>query len=311
MNNLYHISFHGMGCVINAQLQAEGGADLLQLLPQEVERLEQHLSRFRPHSELMQLNNRAGEWVTVSDILIENIHAAKNAARITDGLYNPLILPAMLANGYDRSFENVTQPAVQQAQPAPDWRDIKLRLKQRQVWIPKGSALDLGGIAKGWSAQYLAKRLAGEEGACLIDIGGDMYACGAPQKFAGWPVEVENPLDGAAVATISACDMAVVTSGVDYRRWQAQDGSMRHHIINPMTGASAETDALTVTIAHTEATLAEAYTKAVLILGSNAGLDWLTSRWQGAAFVIRQDGAVLATSDFISFISSSNFDGGN
>ncbi|RMG88231.1 MAG: FAD:protein FMN transferase [Chloroflexi bacterium] len=144
-----------------------------------------------------------------------------------------------------------------------------------------------------------------------MDIGGDMYACGAPEGYEGWPIEVENPLDGAAITTIVARDMAVMTSGVDYRRWQAEDGSLRHHIINPKTGACAETDVLAVTIAHPEATLAEAYTKAVLILGSNTGLGWLSSRWQGAAFVIRQDGAVLATSDFISFISSSSFDGGN
>ncbi|MBZ0301916.1 MAG: FAD:protein FMN transferase, partial [Anaerolineae bacterium] len=98
-------------------------------------------------------------------------------------------------------------------------------------------------------------------------------------------------------------DAAIVTSGIDYRRWHTSDGQLRHHIIDPRTGYSAQTDVLSTTVVHPHAPTAEAYAKAVLLLGGQAGLEWLQGRWHAAGLVVRQDGAALATSDFCSLIT--------
>jgi len=51
------------------------------------------MSRFRPASELSRMNARAGEWVPVSTELWRVIEQAVRAARLTDGLFDPTLLP--------------------------------------------------------------------------------------------------------------------------------------------------------------------------------------------------------------------------
>jgi thiamine biosynthesis lipoprotein len=238
--------------------------------------------------------------VTVSEVLLENIHQAKHMARLTDGLFNPLVLPALVANGYDRSFEHIGSSSITPSQPAADWRAIELNLTTKQVRLPSGSALDLGGIAKGWSAQQIAIELAAY-GPCLVNIGGDITLYGAPEGLPGWQIYIADPDSDLDLAAVWLRDTVIVTSGIDYRRWTTADGQTRHHIINPLTGEPAVTDVLTVTIIHPHAPTAEAYAKAVLLKGSSEGLDWLNSRWHAAGLVVRQDGAVLATTHFTSY----------
>jgi FAD:protein FMN transferase len=299
---IYYIAFQAMGCQITVQLETQvDGNAIMNQIPTRVEIFEEQLSRFRPDSELMRLNARAGEWVAVSDVLLDNIHRAKHAARLTEGLYNPLVLQAMLANGYDRSFERINQPTVTKPTPVPDWQTIELRMKSREVRLPAGSAIDLGGIAKGWTAETLANDLSAY-GACLVNMGGDMVARGAPAGFAGWPIEIEDPLNGDVFKTLSLCDGAVATSGTDYRRWQTKDGHIRHHIIDPRTGQSSQTDVLSATVIHEHVTTAESYAKAVILRGANAGLDWLNDHWQTAGLIFQHDGSVLSTSTFTGFI---------
>ena len=154
-------------------------------MPDRFNELEDCLSRFRPDSELMRLNACSGDWVEVSATLFANIAAAKHAARLTEGLFNPLVQPALIASGYDRSFDQIAVPETQAAPEVPDWRGIELDADGQRVRLPAGSAIDLGGVAKGWTAKMLADELS-QYGAALIDIGGDIAGRGAPEGYPGW-----------------------------------------------------------------------------------------------------------------------------
>lgn len=296
---IHLIKFWAMGCQVSVQLETDQrGASVLRELPRRFASVESALTRFDPHSELMRLNASAGTWVKVSELLLANILAARQAALLTDGLYNPLILTALIASGYCHSFEQIGRPEAGLSGAAPDWNHIEVNAKTNEVRIPAESVLDLGGIAKGWVAMHFADQLA-EFGACLLNIGGDMVARGVPQGSLGWLVEVEDPLTGEAFATVTLLDQAICTSGVDYRRWMSANGEEQNHIIDPRTGKSAATDVLSATVIHPYATTAEAYAKAVILQGSEAGLSWLNQQWHASALVFRRDGAVLATSTFI------------
>lgn len=291
-----------MGCQVNVQIETEAdGNALLRQLPLKIEAIEARLSRFRPDSELMQLNRRAGEWVRASEILFENVQAAKHAARLTDGLFNPLVLPAMQANGYDRSFEQITRPRAVDNIPAADWHGIELKSAAREIRIPLNSALDLSGIAKGWTAAKLADDLT-PLGSCLVNIGGDMAVRGAPDGLPGWQIEVSDPFSNTSLVSLWLTNTAIVTSGVDFRRWNTQEGGTQHHLVDPQTGRSAETDVLTATVVHPHAPTAEAYAKAIILRGAEAGLNWLNQQWHAAGLVVQRDGKVLATSNFAQLI---------
>ncbi len=227
---IYHTSFRAMGCTVTVQLQTDAdGIAILGQMPDRFNELEDCLSRFRPASELMRLNAHAGDWVAVSATLFANIAAAKHAARLTDGLFNPLVQPALIASGYDRSFEQIAVPDPQAAPEVPDWHGIALDAEGQRVRLPARSAIDLGGVAKGWTAQMLADELS-EYGAALIDIGGDIAGRGAPEGFPGWQVDIPMPGSDEVIATVVLKDTCIVTSGTDFRRWKMQDG--RHTTIS-------------------------------------------------------------------------------
>ncbi len=73
----------------------------------------------------------------------------------------------------------------------------------------------------------------------------------------------------------------VATSGRDYRRWR-KDDIWQHHIIDPRTSSSAETDIVTATVISENVMKAEAISKASLILGSQKAIPWLNRvAWNG------------------------------
>ena len=263
---------------------------------------EQVLSRFLPESELSQLNGRAGEWVPVSDLLWNVVCDAVLQAEATNGLFDPTLLNALEAAGYDRSFELVQsgdrhfQSACHLA--AGNWRQIRLDANTQSIWLPPGMRLDLGGIGKGFTAQE-AVELLSQWGPCLVDAGGDVTAGAAPRGLPGWPVALAAPWtaespEQADLLTLWLAESSLATSGIDYRRWQI-NGRTAHHLIDPRTGQPAQTDLLTVTIWAEQATMAEAWATAVLVQGSIQGWQALTQQSHLAGAIITQNEHLLMT----------------
>jgi thiamine biosynthesis lipoprotein len=107
-----------------------------------------------------------------------------------------------------------------------------------------------------------------------------------------WPLGVTDPVTGGELDRMALSGGGIATSGRDYRRW-LQHGTPRHHIIDPRTSRSAETDVLSVTVVAPSAKVAEVAAKAALILGSRGGLDWIEARPPLAALVVLESGRAI------------------
>ena len=70
----------------------------------ELSALERALSRFDASSGLSHLNAASGSWVEVDERLFHAVKAAVEARETTDGRFDPTVLPALIAAGYDRTF---------------------------------------------------------------------------------------------------------------------------------------------------------------------------------------------------------------
>ncbi|MBK8902532.1 MAG: FAD:protein FMN transferase [Anaerolineaceae bacterium] len=264
-------------------------------------RNESALSRFSPHSELMQLNGRTKQWVPVSALLWREVTLALQMAAQTNGRFDPTLLHALTYAGYDRSFEAVTGGVRNGRWLEPEqlygrWQEVELDERRRAVRLPAGVGLDLGGIAKGDTAQQ-ALRLLQSVGPALVDAGGDLVAGSAPAGCPGWPVGLSAPGSETAaandLATFWLAEGALATSGVDFRSW-VQDGVVAHHLIDPHTGQPAQTDVLTTTVSAPEAAVAEAWATAALVVGAERGINLLLDH-DLAGLVIVRDGRILAT----------------
>lgn len=262
---------------------------------------EQVLSRFRSDSELTQLNARSGQWVTVSSLMWREVNRAVDMARQTNGRFDPTLLNALAQAGYDQSFERIGSGCngrwLASKALIGRWAEIELDETLQAVRLPAGVQLDLGGIAKGDTAQQ-ALSLLQPVGPCLVDAGGDLVAGAAPVGYPGWPVALSRPgtddtAEADALATFWLAEGALATSGIDYRSW-VQAGVIAHHLIDPRTGQPANTDAFTATVLARDAATAEAWATATLISGADAGIDSLLDV-DLAGLVVGRDGRILAT----------------
>ena len=294
----YTINFKAMGSTINVWLNAETEADsrILLDIPALFERWEDRFSRFRSTSELSQLNAKAGHWQHISLVMGDLITLALKAAETTDGLFNPLILTALEAAGYDHSFSDPSAfvPGKTVAStPIPAADAIDYDDRRHMLRLPAGSRLDLGGIVKGWAAQQAADYLS-QVGACLVDAGGDLVGIGAPDEVGGWLVNIPNPLTDEILNIVRLTNAAIATSGSDYRRW-TRDGHIYHHLIDPRTGQPAQSDILSATVIAPNAVDAEIWAKASLISGNLPDLP---------AVFVHQDGAVTVSPKVEAFVHS-------
>jgi thiamine biosynthesis lipoprotein len=289
------ISFHAMGCQMLAVIDSPLPAAQAQLdqVPDWFETWEQHLSRFRPDSELSQINLGSGEQL-ISTVLARVIRAGLLAERQSNGLVSPLMLNALEAAGYDRNFADLPVEISAPVDP-PIWNtnwNLQLDFDNHTLILPPGARLDLGGIAKGWAADRAAQRL-GKLAPALVDAGGDIAASAPQADGSPWPVGVADPLDPEAqLDLVMLWRGGVATSGRDYRRWR-KDGRWQHHIIDPRTGLPAQTDVLSATVVAPSARMAETAAKTALILGSLDGLRWLDDRPELAGLIVLDDGSTI------------------
>lgn len=262
--------FRAMDTDVDVTVEAEGFvADALLSVRLLFEEQEAIFSRFRQTSLLSALNR--GEVVRDARFA-DACRLAIEAFEFTRGIFNPMVLPALAAAGYDRTFAEVTGGSLR-PQPVPDPRD-SLVIEGDTVRLRSG-ALDLGGIVKGWTVDLAAGLLAERGLPALVNAGGDLRAVGDEEgEGGGWLVEVAGP--GGAVAWSGPCAGAMATSTIARRRWRTNDGSEAHHLIDPRTGLPAQSPFVQVTVRGELTWRAEAWAKSILIAGEDlvpAALD--------------------------------------
>jgi FAD:protein FMN transferase len=282
----------------NRSGEAEKSLKQVQDLFAEVEAA---LSRFRPESDLSNLNRSSGVPYPASPMLFSAVELALRAARDTGGVFDPTILSALVGAGYDRSFELLADHglALKPTLDAhvPTWHDVRLDYERREIFLPAGCGVDLGGIGKGWTVD-LARLLLRPLEHFVVDAGGDLYVAGTQADGSDWTVAVDDPRRaGSDLRVLEVRDRAVATSTVARRRW-LQGGQERHHLIDPRTGLPAVGDVLSATVVADSVARAETLAKAALILGRVAGAGFLNRQRGVAALLALADGRIETTGGF-------------
>jgi thiamine biosynthesis lipoprotein len=258
---MHRFGFLAMGTDVDVLLDASPGPAAnaaLADVEREFGRLEQIFSRFLPDSELSRLNE-AGE-LDASEEMREVVALALAARERTAGRFDPTVHDALVAAGYDRTFDDIDGHG---GAPAPAGGGV--RVTGRRIELDEGVRLDLGGIAKGYAVDRTLRTLA-PCGPCLVNAGGDLAVSGLPDAGV-WPVGVDTP---SGPLTLGVKQGALATSGRDRRRWRTDDGEERHHLIDPATGRPAGSDLFTVTVAASTAVEAEVAAKALFLAGETA-----------------------------------------
>lgn len=260
---------------------------------EEIKRVED-LTSFHNPSELARINEAAGKGpVKTNGELLNLVSEALRIARETDGAFDPTV--GALTRLWQ--FSGPAEPRIpsdaeiKEALAKVGWNRVMIDPSAETILLPDaGMALDLGGIAKGYTLNRLAEVIAKSGvSSALVNIGGDILAVGEKQAGNPWRVGVKDPRNPRGIAAVAPLkDRVIVTSG-DYERLFVKDGKRYHHIIDPRTGYPAD-NLRSVTLVGPIGTTLQPAGTAAFVLGVDKGMNFMESIADAKGFLIDADG---------------------
>ncbi len=253
---------------------------------------EKRFSRFLPTSELSQFNRAAAGRQSASSEFRNLLLAAKQMSALSDGLFNPFVLPALQRAGYTHSM--VAAHAHDQVDDYSNRSVVpwsKLEIGDDWASIPYGTAIDLGGCGKGYAGDLLADLIDARDDVqgYWFSLGGDIVARGLDEHRHPWVIQVEDMVGTRTIAgqcvTSGRERYAVATSSI-LRRKGTKAGKAWHHLIDPRTNRPARTDTATASVCASTALVADVLASCAVILDSGQAADFVSAR--GATGVLLQ-----------------------
>ena len=213
----------------------ESGREALEEGVAAVYELEDLLSATAPDSEISALNE-AGQ-AHLSPDTAQLLSAALELCALTGGALDITAYPAVEAWGFTTGEYRVpNQAELEELGDRIDYTQVSL--DQEGASLPDGMKLDLGAVAKGYTADRLAK-LAQERGitSALLDLGqSTILALGAKPDGSPWRIGIQDPQGEGYLGVLELEGQAMGTSG-GYQRYFERDGVRYWHIIDPATAA--------------------------------------------------------------------------
>ena len=238
----------------------------------EAERLEGLLSTWQSTSDVSRLNAAAGQGaLTVAPEVAELLARSTALSALTRGAFDVTVGPlvALWSDAAARG-ELPSAAAVAAARARIGAARIHV-LEGSRVALAAGTELNLGGVAKGYALDRMLPLVrASGAAAALLSFGqSSAWALGAPPGAAGWRLLARAPAGG-FLGVLTLRDRALSVSG-SLGQHSEIAGRRLGHVLDPRTGEPLEAEREALVVAP-DATLAEALSKALLVLGEREGL---------------------------------------
>jgi len=230
---------------------------------------DERFSRFLKESELSRFNAVAGEQTSISSEFKILLEEAREYAQRTDGAFNPFMLPALQRAGYVHSM-------TREHNIAPDYSECEIAqpeaLEVGDTWarIPKKTALDFGGIGKGYLADELGTYLNTKTKDYCLSLGGDMYVNGET-PHGPWVIDVQSAARAEEnIGTYSGeIPFGIATSNVT----RTKKGKAQAHLVDPRSGEVLREGFDMCTVVASTATAADVFASCILISGESLAQD--------------------------------------
>ena len=297
-----------MDTVMEVAAYGEHAEQAVKYTEKRIEELENRLSRTKADSLVSGLN-RDGSIRHLTYDYWNLIARAKEYRDATNGAFDITIAPVMDAWGFtgdsfrvpeqselDTLLKKVNSDAIQMLGSPSD-----------SVTLGEGQAIDLGGIAKGYTSDWVEQtfRANGIESG-KISLGGNVFVLGGKPDGSDWRVGIKDPRNESGLAAIlSLRDAYAITSG-GYERYFEENGKTYHHIIDPATGYPADSGLLSVTVVAADngpdwagagnGAMCDAFSTALFVMGEEQALDfWRNGGYDFDLVLVTENGRVVIT----------------
>jgi thiamine biosynthesis lipoprotein len=270
-----------MGTAIRVELwsdDAKAGNDAIDAVMQEMHRIDQAMSPYKPESELSRINRDAASGeVAISAEMWKLLQHAERFSCLSEGAFD--ITYAAVGRLYDyRQHIRPSAAELAEALQAVNYRHVQLDARAGTVrFLHPGTWIDLGGFAKGHAVDNAATllRARGIKHA-HVSAGGDSRVIG-DRRGRPWSIGVRDPArPGEVIAVLPLEETSISTSG-DYERCFVENGTRFHHLIDPSTGQSPNS-LRSVTVLGDDGLTTEAFSKCVFVLGLERGMQLLAKQ---------------------------------
>ncbi len=282
------------------------GEEALDEAIEEIQRLDALWSVGNTESEIAKLNQKKTE--KVSKETIQLIQCAKKVSKETEGAFDITIYPLMELWGFpSQNYQVPSEAEIKEILDSNIGMDkVMVDEKNQEITLKDEAQIDLGGIAKGYTSEQVArilKRHDIEHG--VISLGGNVQAIGKKIDGSRWKVGIQPPKDDMEmIGTYESCNEAVITSG-GYERYFEEDGKTYHHILDPDTGKPSNQDLISVTAISEDGMLADCLSTTLFVMGKEKAEEyWKNNREKFQMILVDEDEKIYITEGIKDYFSS-------
>lgn len=278
----------------------ETGLQRLERMVQVVEATEAELSTWRNDSVLSRLNRQAvGVPHPVPPAACELLGRLATWHAATGGTFDPAV--GRLVDVWGLRGSGPSPGGERPDEAVTGFQHIAFDRAACTAARRAPVTLDAGAFGKGEALDRVRRADPGEEGAWLVDFGGQVAVSG-PGADGPWPVDIAHPERRAEpAAKLRLSGGSTATSGPSDRDLRPHDGRRIGHILDPRSGRPVLRSA-SVTVWHEQAFVADVLSTALYVMGADAGTTWARERGLAAAYLIADDASggvrMLATPAF-------------
>ncbi|WP_434305766.1 FAD:protein FMN transferase [Clostridium botulinum] len=290
-----------MGTIINIKAYGKNADKAVQASVDKISDIENKMSLNISTSEINKINKNAGiAPVKVSKNTFDVVKASLIYSEKTKGSFDITVEPLVSIWGIGTDKARIpSKDEINNALKLINYKDVVINEKESTIMLKrKGQAIDLGAIAKGYTADELKKVLLNHNvSSAFLNLGGNVYVLGNKPDKTPWKIGVQNPLEprGDYLGIVSVSDKSVVTSG-NYERFFERNGKRYHHIFDTNTGYPAEKGLISVSIISDKSIDGDALSTSVYTLGLDEGKKLIESLKDVEAVFVTNDKKVYTTS---------------
>ena len=285
----YHLTF---------ELPADSKVELSSIekaVNDEFARMDKSLSNYRDDSVIEAFNaNQTTDVVAVEAELVALVEEARKVHRASNGCYDLTIKPLFDLWGFKKDeFSPPSDADLAQTMALIGLDNLEtVDATHLRKQIPN-LRIDVSSIGQGYAVSRIAKILEQLNVTnYLVEIGGELKISGKKPGGEPWKIALEKPLPNERkmhkiVSFDTGEPLSLMASGT-YRHYFDSNGKRYSHILDARTGKPVDHSTVSVAILHQDPTIADAWSTALLCLGSKEGLKVANDNHLAALFIDQQ-----------------------
>jgi thiamine biosynthesis lipoprotein len=268
----------------------------------EFARMDNVLSNYRDDSVIEAFNAQSTtDAVAVDAELVSLVEEARNVQRASNGCYDLTIKPLFDLWGFKKDeFSPPSDADLARTLAIIGLDNLEtVDATHLRKHIPT-LRIDVSSIGQGYAVSQIVKILEQHQiENYLVEIGGELKIRGKKPDGDAWRIALEKPLPNErkmhkVVSFDSGAPMSLMASGT-YRHFFDSDGKRYSHILDARTGKPVEHNTVTAAVLHSNPTIADAWSTALLCLGSREGLRVANDNNLAVLFIDQQGDELIET----------------